>query len=68
MTQKDFYLCTRPSLASILMENGYTCKRVPNPFSPKRMAWQFKNGDDLQEIVSDYYASIKHERHEGGKR
>ena len=59
MKQSDYYLCTRPSLASLLMGKGYTCKRVPNPFSPKRMAWQFENGNDLQEIVSAYYANIK---------
>lgn len=60
------YVCTRPSLAGILMECGYTATQTTNPYDPKRKAWIFKGADArLSAIVSDYYGKIKSNKKEG---
>lgn len=54
------YVCTRPALAGILMEKGYTATQTTNPYNPKRKAWIFDNADaGLSQVVTAYYTGIK---------
>lgn len=54
---EDYY-CTRPRLASLLMEKGYTAELKPNPWDGKKRAWVFPLTADLAETVLNYYTDI----------
>ena len=52
------YLCTRASLASILLDSGEEGHVVANPFNTSLMAWQFKITPTLVQTVSSFYQDI----------
>jgi len=54
---QDYY-CTRPRLASLLMEKGYAAELKMNPWDGKKRAWVFPLTPDLAETVLDYYQGI----------
>lgn len=53
------FFCTRPRLAVMLMENGFTGRIVPNPYNPSYKAWEFDNTPEVRAIVADFYSQIK---------
>lgn len=55
---KEFF-CTRPTLASYLLEKGFTARRTVNPYDTKRPAWVFAESPELLKIVDGYYAKVK---------
>lgn len=57
-TSNDTYLCTRPQLASALMDRGYRARRGTNPFHPEMQAWLFELTPELAEIVAEYFRRL----------
>lgn len=53
------YICTRPLLASKLLEDGFTGTRVVNPYHQDRPAWTFDFSVSLAVTVAEYYQSIE---------
>jgi hypothetical protein len=53
------FLCTRPQLATILIESGFQYEQKPNPFNNQMTAWIFPINPELVGIVKDFYASIQ---------
>jgi len=56
-TQLDeTYFCTRPSLASFLMEQGFESEQVINPFNQAyKKAWLFQKSNALMNAVAKYF-------------
>lgn len=54
---QDYY-CTRPRLASLLMEKGYAADLKLNPWNKTKRAWVFPLTPDLAETVLNYYTEI----------
>ena len=52
-------LVTRPKLASILMESGYSATITTNPYKPSLKAWVFDLDDKGEVIVNDFYSRLK---------
>ena len=52
------FLCTRPQLATLLIEAGFQYEQKPNPFDRNMTAWVFPISEDLARIVSDFYTEI----------
>ena len=50
------WICTRPRLASLLMDKGFNARPVSNPWDRDMNAWAFDISVDLIAIVRDYYA------------
>ena len=57
MPQKH-YFCTRPSLASILLDAGFQGRQTANPYHPERPAWSFDLSTSLAFTVAEYYQEI----------
>lgn len=52
------FCCTRPKLATLLMEKGYAASFGISPWNPKQHAWTFPMTPDLAVAVRDYYLQI----------
>lgn len=52
---EQIYFCSRPRIASMLIELGYKCTIKPSPFREGWYSWDFPITGDLALIVSDYY-------------
>ena len=59
---QETYFCTRPRLASLLMEKGYVGTRVVNPYHQERQAWTFPADNALMQIVSNYFVKDAYNR------
>lgn len=55
---KEFYFCTRPRLAQLLIDVGCGYRLCTNPWEPTRKAWQFDINVTLIETVRSYYDEI----------
>ena len=52
----ETYLCTRPSLASYLFEQGFTAEQVVNPFNKQyKTAWLFQKSNALNDAIAQYF-------------
>ena len=56
--QQQVYICTRPTLASALIAEGFTFKKVPNPWQEHLNAWSFDMTRDLAVFVAHFYGGI----------
>ena len=68
---QETYFCTRPRLASLLMENGFEGTRVPNPYDKDRPAWTFPATPESMHIVSNYFIATDYaawKRRQGGSK
>lgn len=52
------YFCTRPRLAQLLIDAGYSYRLCTNPWEPTRRAWQFDVTAELVKMVKHFYAEI----------
>lgn len=52
-------LITRPELASMLMQRGYTAEIGVNPYKPELTAWTFDLDEKGNQIVKDFYDRLK---------
>ena len=52
------YLCTRPRLASELIQAGQTATVTVNPWKPERTAWVFPITPELCSIVTAFFVSL----------
>lgn len=58
MNQKRLYLCTRPSLAALLIGKGYTATKQKNPWNESRDAWTFDLTPPLADEIEQYFHRI----------
>ena len=52
------FICTRPQLATILMDRGCNLVMTPNPWKPHLSAWLCDLDSTSAGIISDFYKSI----------
>lgn len=52
-------LITRPELASMLMQRGYTADIGVNPYKPNLTAWTFVLDEEGDQIVKAFYDRLK---------
>ncbi len=54
------YLCTRPTLAALMMQQGHTVERIKNPFADvgHEYAWIIDLTDRSAEAIRAYYDQI----------
>ena len=52
------YFCTRPTLASTLLDAGFKGRQTANPYHPERPAWSFELSTSLASTVAEYYKQI----------
>lgn len=52
------YICTRPKLAGLLMQQGFEPELIHNPFNASLSAWLFPMDEDLAAIVGRYYEEV----------
>ncbi len=57
--KRKVFLCTRPTLARLLMESGEVGNKVINPYRPEYWAWEFKITPTVLSVATDYYKSIE---------
>lgn len=57
-TKQNTYICTRPQLVGILIQQGCNPTPTVNPWNPDKAAWLFDLDDNSAQIISDYYNSI----------
>lgn len=58
---RNFFLCTRPRLAALLMARGATVHPVSNPFArddTHRQAWDVSLTDKSAAIIRNFYMDI----------
>ena len=58
---KQYYLCTRPRLASMLIERGEKATATKNPFArddTHRQAWDIELTPNAASIISGYFVKI----------
>lgn len=58
MPKKNFF-CTRPTLASQLLADGFKGETAVNPYHPERPAWNFPLSVSLCFSVAEYYKEIQ---------
>ena len=58
MNKQNIFLCTRSTLARILMEAGVNGVRVINPYNPQYWAWEFEITPVVISVTMDFYKSI----------
>ncbi len=59
MNNQNVFLCTRSTLARILMEAGVNGVRVINPYNPQYWAWEFEITPTVISVTTDFYKSIE---------
>lgn len=52
------FFCTRPELASLLIQQGHKAVETVNIYAPSRPAWSFQVNEELKRTVTEYYKSI----------
>ena len=52
------FLCTRPTLAVVLQQNGMKSQTVTSPWDSKRKAWVFQITPELVSITKKFYNDI----------
>lgn len=52
-------MVTRPRLANLLIESGYSPEIVRNPYNPQLNAWIFKLDSKGLSILDTFYKSVK---------
>lgn len=57
-TKLKHYICTRPTLASELMQKGHVGRVERHLWDSSRSMWIFEVDDDLVETVTAYYHKI----------
>lgn len=62
------FICTRPQLATILMEHGHELTITRNPWKPTLAAWLCDLNADTAAIISEFYNSIGREAPANVKR
>ena len=58
-SKSETFLCTRPQLATLLIESGFQFEQKPNPFNRQMTAWIFPITSDLVQIVTGFYSDIQ---------
>lgn len=58
MGKLKHYICTRPTLASELMQKGHEGRVERSLWDSKRSMWIFEVDDDLVKTVTAYYQRI----------
>ena len=58
MTNLNQFICTRPQLATILLDRGCKLSIAPNPWKPHLSAWLCDLDPKSATIISEFYKSI----------
>jgi hypothetical protein len=60
MKHGEFYCCKRLRLLEYLMKRGFEpIKDIPDPYNWKYRQWIFKNNEQLEEALEEYFNQHK---------